>query len=163
MTEPLNDVVIEDTDCSPYAAMTAGRNPEELAVFFDRFVQLPPPVRSFLTSLEVIEKIKGMNVALHIPPTHTVAVSKIIAFVALGDVSISDITNLLIKLNIEPVLAEEINHNLLTILEPIIAERAKEALPSQLPELPPMTTKIPPIPTVSTNTPARNIIDLRKQ
>ncbi len=156
---------IEDADCSPYVAMTAGKNPEDLLSFFERFSQLPPPIRSFMTSLDVIEKIKHMFVSLRVPPTHTIAISKIIAFAALGDVSISNIEPLLIKLNLSEPLAQEASNAILGILDPIIAERARSAVPQGMPELPPLTQKIPSIAAGpdSSKTPARNIIDLRKQ
>lgn len=154
---------IEDADCSPYIAMTAGKASEELAPFFERFSQLSSPVRSFMTSLDVIERIKQMLLGLHVPPTHTIAISKIIAFTAMGDVSISNIEPLLTKLNLSEPLAHEVGDAITGILEPIIAERARVSVPQGMPELPPMTMKIPPIAPGpdSSKTTARNIIDLR--
>lgn len=156
---------VEDADCSPYIAMTAGKTPEELRPFFERFSQLPAPTRAFMTSLDVIERIKQMFLSLNVPPTHTIAISKIIAFAVLGDVPVSNIEPLLTKLNLSKALAQEVGNAITIILEPVIAERARASVPQEMSELPPMTMKIPPIaaPPDSSKTAARNIIDLRKQ
>lgn len=143
----------EELIYSPYLAMLEGRDVDSQKTFFEHFASQPEVVREIITSPGTAEKISALIQLNVIPKEYGIAIAKIVALVAMNEVPISSIDQLLIKLNLAQEQATSIAAELVKILEPVIAERARESAPKSMPELPPLTTKIPP----------RNIIDLRRQ
>ncbi|MEK7638089.1 MAG: hypothetical protein AAB375_01545 [Patescibacteria group bacterium] len=159
MTEDPNDILY-----SPFAAAMADRTPQQQEAFLERFSTMPDDIREFFTSLKTVEAIKTIMETGELSGDYDLAITKIVAFAALGDVPPANIEELLIKLGVSPQQAADVSQKLLGVLAPIISARAIHAVPT-MSELPPLTQKIPPMTPVpdSSKTPARNIIDLRKQ
>lgn len=139
---------------NPLFAAVAGKDEVARKNILGRFDRLPDAVKDLLTGPATGAAIKALEADGTLPPSHAVAVAKLIALAAMGDVSIGDIEGLLVKLNLTPLQARRISDTLTALLEPVIAERGQQVVPEALPEIPPLT----PGKQVS----ARNIIDLRK-
>lgn len=157
MAEDPTDIIY-----SPFAAAMTDRTPEQRDLFAERFSVLPDDIREFLTSIQTVEALKNVMESTDIAGDYDLAVSKIVSFVALGDVAPAAIDGLLVKLGLSQQQATDLSQKLLVVLRPVIAARSIRAVPS-MPELPPLTTEIPPAPAAGTQAPPRNIIDLRKQ
>lgn len=153
-TEQSSPEVIEYNQFCPLLAAVQGRDEDERWLMFAKFQLLPEDARDILTNPKTIDQIKQWSTEGMFPSTHMTAVSKLIGLAALDDeVTFNSIASLLQKIGLTQEQAEKTNNMILSLLQPVIAERARESTPKSMPELPPLTTKIP----------QRNIIDLRKQ
>lgn len=175
---------IEDTFLySPYAAAIADKDDAGQREFFERFYALPQPVKDFIASPQVTEKIQSLFRSGIAPDGYELAIAKIVMFVGLGDVSPDKVAELLPKLGMAPEQAQVVAQT----LAPIFAELEKNRLtkpvtpeapekpttpvqntqqPPRMPEMPPMSrpTETGPKPLAPMQKPpSRNIIDLRKQ
>lgn len=158
MTEDPNDIIY-----SPFAAAMADRTPQQQEAFLERFSAMSDDEREFLTSMQTVEAIKTIMESSDLSGDYDLAISKIIAFAALGDVAPENIEGLLIKLGVSPQQATGLGQKLLGVLNPIISARALRAVPA-MPELPPLTQRVPPaMPTPdSSRGSSRNMLNLRK-
>lgn len=159
------DILDNKALCSPFIASIEGKDPEAKQKFFEQFSQQPQNVREFITSLDTVSAIKQLVDSGTLPPQYAVAIAKIVALAAMGEIPMGGIGELLMKLDLPAQQSEDVAGKINQLLEPVIADRARIAVPS-MPELPPLTQKIPPpvIPRPdSSKPPGRNIIDLRKQ
>jgi len=143
---------MEDEQYNPYLAIIADKDPAAQQQFFERFYQFDQPTKDFLTSVEVTSYIKGMFDQGIAPQTHAIAISKIVALVAMGDIPAESVPQILEKLELTPPEAQKIALQVSTILEPLFAQQKKESRPPES----------APAPAAST-VPARNVINLKKQ
>ena len=148
---------------TPYLAAIEGRDAASQQKFFERFAQQPREIRLFIASEETANEISRLVISGVIPAQFAVAVAKLIALLAVEEIQSAQIGMLLEKLGLQREQASTIDRAISVLMKPVVEARAKGALPTQLPELPPLTTAIPPAPAASTQPAARNIIDLRKQ
>ncbi|MCC6405022.1 MAG: hypothetical protein IT405_01405 [Candidatus Yanofskybacteria bacterium] len=154
----------EDFLYSPYIAAIADKDDAQLRAFAEKFAAQNESDRTFLTSPETALAIKRLVEEGVIPEEYAIATAKIVAFVVLREVPLSSVPQLLERIGLASPQAQNAATAITQLLQPLIAARAAAETPEQLPELPPMTTKIPPAPQQhSSNTPPRNIIDLRNK
>lgn len=144
--------------------MLEGKDENGQKAFYAQYDALPEPIRKFLLSPATVTGISDVTLSSQVPASFHIAISKIVALVAMGDVPITSIENLLTKLDLPPQQTTDVTRKLQVILEPVVAKRSQLSVP-RMPELPPLTQKIPPIELKldSSKPPGRNIIDLRKQ
>lgn len=149
---------------SPFISSLEGKDDTAQKQFIEHYIQQSQEVQRFLTSLETATTLRELVDSGTLPPQYAIAIAKIVALAAMGEIPITGIEGLLLKLNLTQQQSSDITEKLNALLEPVIKERANIAVPA-MPELPPMTQKIPPVmPTPdSSKTAGRNIIDLRKQ
>ncbi len=155
---------MEDELYNPYIAAITGKNSADQEKFFTVFYGLPQPLKDALTSSETTAAIKNLFEKGLAPQGYEVAVAKIVALTAVGDIPFVSIPELLSKLGLPEAQVPAIAHELETILRPIIAARGKAAIP-EMKEMPPLNrpTETGPQPIAGQQGNARNIIDLRKQ
>lgn len=148
-------MAIEESNCSPYIALTEGKSFEELAPFLERFSNLSDDARNVIASPETAKKIFALVSEGVVGEEYAVAVAKTVAFLVMGDVTSEQLPGLLAKLGIlnGDALAKEI----VGIATPPPAPVAPPILKS----VPPLTVQRPLAP-MGSNAAPRNIIDLRK-
>ncbi len=156
---------MEDEIYNPYISAITGKSAEDQQKFFDLFYQLPDSAKDVITSPQTTASIKALFEGGAAPKGYEVAISKIVAFAAMGDVPIASIPQLLTKLGLSEQQSQTIAQELERILEPVIAARGKAAVPQGMQEMPPLNrpTESGPQPIAGQQGSARNIIDLRKQ
>jgi hypothetical protein len=131
----------------------------------ERYSRLSEEQQQKLASAETAEQLVTLSEQGIIPATHTKAVAAIICLVALGDVVVEQVPQLLQKLSLAPDVAQRIASAIKPLLEipPEIKIEPLPPLPSMQP-LPPLTVKIPQLPeNAGADTSNRHIIDLRRQ
>ncbi|MCC6934492.1 MAG: hypothetical protein IT406_02265 [Candidatus Yanofskybacteria bacterium] len=167
-TDPRSPEVIEYISLSPYAAALQGKDPIDRELFGLVFDDLPEPVKDTLTDPTTVETIKQWARDGLFPATHAPAIAKLIGLVALDEVAFEAIPQLLERIGLSRDQAGRTTAAITKLLQALTDARAnetaEEAAPQELRELPPLTQRVPPQgPHSGTETPARNIIDLRKK
>jgi len=163
MPKSLPDDTLQFIQYAPYFALIEGKSPEQLAVFDAKYDSLPEPVRQFLLAPETSDAVAKMFADQLFPSSHAIAIGKLLGMVAMGDVRIEQVPALLEKLGLSTSSAATIRDRFSSALEPLISSRTRLSAPQTLKRLPPLTQQIPSRPPPTSNTPARNIIDLRNK
>jgi len=170
---------------SPFMAALTGRDEAAKIDLYRRFSLLPEEVAETLTNPDTADQIEAWEQQGVFPPTYSSAVAKIIALAVLGIIQPNQIQSLLEKLNLDSATAMRTSDVVVSIVGPALSfidgyrhsvdttiaptplnpERTPVSLPQTLKTLPPLTQRIPAVAQTpdSSKTPARNIIDLRKQ
>jgi len=151
---------------SPLFALINGKDEASKKSLLQRFEKLPENAKDILAAEETGSSLKNLEANGVLPSSHVVAVAKIVAFIALGDVTIADTPQLLAKIGLSETQTQTINIEIKRILQPLTTSRGAAApVPQRIQELPPMTrpTETGPKPITSSGTPQRNIIDLRNK
>jgi len=142
---------VEDEQYNPYLAIITDKDPAAQQQFFERFYRLDQPTKDFLTSEEVTGYIKGMFAQGVAPETHAVAISKIIALAAMGDIPVESVEQILQKLELTPAQAQKITLQITTILEPLSTQRKQQPRAPATPGAP-----------ITSAPPTRNVLNLKK-
>ncbi|HUO75895.1 MAG TPA: hypothetical protein VMU12_03210 [Candidatus Paceibacterota bacterium] len=145
---------VDESNCSPYIALTQGKNPEELSPFFEQFVALPLNKREIITSPDVARRILTLLSTFSVGEEYAVAIAKLVGFLVLGDVAADQVPGLLTKLGIAN--SEQLSASIVQIATPKPMEEPAPTLKT----VPPLTVQRPA--SMGPNMPPRNIIDLRK-
>lgn len=152
---------------TPYFAVMQGKDEDERYLLSSIFLSLSDGAQEILTNEKTATLINQLITDGFLPETHAVAVAKLIGMIAFEEASITQAQEILEQLGLPGDHAQHVTQEISTFLQPLITERAQEELPENMEdrELPPMTMKVPQNLTGpdSSKTPARNIIDLRKQ
>lgn len=154
---PLQPGTAEYLDSCPFFAAVQGKNEQEQNLFFSRYDRLPETARQFLLAPETADAVVSMERQGLFPQTHQVAISKLVALIVLGDVTIPSVPQILVKLGIPQESAQGISSAIATLVAPAL--QSKNTTLDTLQKIPPLTLSKP---TPSPQEPARNIIDLRK-
>jgi hypothetical protein len=147
---------------SPYDAILYGKDPQQQAVLFQKFADLPERVRQFIVAPETAQKIADLVRQSIVPETHATAVGKIVFMACSKEIPAAKFEELLLKLNLPPSQAAQAAQALNAMIEPVLQEQAAATPPPVLRPMPPLTrpTESGPRP-LSPQPPGRNIIDLR--
>ncbi len=154
-------VTIEQYDTlSPLFASLDGRSEVEQAAMMQQFASMSDAEKAALAGVETAEAILGWIQGGLIPESHGKAVAKIIYLVLTGEIPQSEVAAVLQRLDIPEVSAGQIAANISTLIAPALAARSVAERPAVMPKVPPLTVQRPAV--IGSNTPPRNIIDLRK-
>lgn len=148
---------------NPLSAYLEGKSGVEKDVILERFANLQETEKLILVGTNTAETIATLISAGTLPQNFGKAVAKIIYLVLNGEVPLTGVDELLERLGLPAVQSQQVSITIDSIVAPIISVRASES--ASMPELPPMTQKIPPVAPApdSSKAAGRNIIDLRKQ
>ena len=156
----------EYTLYSPYFALTEKVADEKVAELLGRFAELPEESRELLTSEEVAQTVQSLIEDGTLLPKYRIATAKIVALVALGDVSPESVHELFIRLGVPQINATRATGILEDTLASLEVLRRIDVHPEPVSmekaEMPALTrpTEAGPRP-LSPQPPSRNIIDLR--
>ncbi len=145
---------------SPYFAGLSGKTDAERDELERRIDALPRQLKEILFSEDTDQRLRAAMQQAGVPDTFTVALAKIIFLGVLGDIPLTDFNGLLGKIGLDATQSAAMSTALADILSPVAVDRAAVAVPASMPKVPPLTVQRPA--TIGSNTPPRNIIDLRK-
>ncbi len=145
----------------PFTAALWGKDDDDRLLLSSEFSALSDVSRELLTSTNTADRIASWQQQGLFPPTHTLAVAKIVGLIALGEIPSHATKDLLLKVGLDEPHANQVAQQIQQLLAPVLTERATWEVPEKIEELPPLTTKIPA--AIRPSEPGRNIMDLRKK
>lgn len=145
----------EDFIYSPYVALMVDKDAQGIRALAKHFSQQSASVKEIIASPKTAEGIKTLLESRHVDEVYALAIAKIVGYVALGEIPVSQIAALLKKLEVpeSDILAPEIER---------IATKPTEAPPAPSPE------KLTEVSPLRVTTPANaepqgpNVINLRR-
>ena len=147
---------------SPLSAALAGRDENAQKLIYEKFNRLPDEVTDILVDVSTADKIQQWEQQGMFPPTHSSAVAKLVALVVLGEVSSSQVSDLLSKLNLDAASVQKTTEAIASIAAPAMSYLQGLQSPASLgeTELPPLTVQ-----RSAANQPELppNVVDLRQR
>ena len=103
---------------SPFLAGAEGQDENSEKQFFEKFSAAPEYIQEFLVASETAEEIAKWADEGVLPDTHWVAVPKLIAYIVFKDVQVSQVRELLSKLNLDTPTVSALSVKIAQLVEP---------------------------------------------
>ncbi len=146
---------------SPLLAAAEGKDEDARWLLFQEFELMDNDARALLTSPETADTIKSWGTSGLFPTTHTGAVAKLIGLVALREVEMGTVQELLQKIGLSEEQASQTTAKISELLAPILAVIAAENVPP-MEAIPPLTPSGQTMDTITgPQTGASNTLNLR--
>ena len=151
---------------TPYFAGLEDKTEEDSAILEERIDRLPSGIRLFLFDEHLPEQLATAARQSGLPDQYSIAFSKIVFLIILGDVPVTAAGQLLEKLGVAPDVAAMLGGALGQILQPLATARTQQSGSQWMKPIQPLTQRISalkPPPPPGPQPPERNILDLRNK